>query len=219
MRRLVLAAAAAAVLAVAAGAALWRPGWLPFSAGGTGAPELHTVAVGDRQLRYRDEGPREAPAVVLLPARGIGVQSWDGWAAALRDRLRVIRFEVAGGGPADIEVLEGLAVALKLAPLSLAAQNEGGALALAYAARHPERVRRLVLVAPQPGDQASLDAVRARTLILWGGKDADTPPADGFRLQNALPDAELKIYEEGTHRLAEELVARTAEDAAAFLLR
>ncbi len=55
-------------------------------------------------------------------------------------------------------------------------------------------------------------------LVMWGGKDRLLPPADAFRFQNDIADAQLKIYSELGHVPMEEDPARTAADARAFLL-
>ena len=116
--------------------------------------------IGDTQLHVRDEGPRDAPVVLLLHGFGSSLQTWDDWSAGLRDRWRVVRLDLPGHGlsepdPADdytdarsrtrlLQVLD----ALGIRRVTLVGHSIGGRIAWGFAARHPERVERLVLVAP-----------------------------------------------------------------------
>jgi pimeloyl-ACP methyl ester carboxylesterase/DNA-binding CsgD family transcriptional regulator len=137
--------------------------------------------------------------------------------ALARDRT-VIRYDRAGTGlsdrgrheptvEAEVRTIEAIADALGLSELALLGISWGACPAVAYAARHPERVRALVVcggyahgeaIAPEPLRAAMLDTVRAH----WGagsrmladvwlpGADADT--RDRFaRLQRASATPEV----------------------------
>jgi pimeloyl-ACP methyl ester carboxylesterase len=116
--------------------------------------------VGAWRLHVRDTGPRDAPAIVLLHGFGASLQTWDGWAPGLGRRWRVVRVDLPGSGlsppdPADdytdarsITMLVALMDGLGLPRASIAGHSIGGRIAWAFAAAHPERVDRLVLVAP-----------------------------------------------------------------------
>src|SRR5216683_1223252 len=57
------------------------------------------VDVAGMKVHLRDEGPRDdASPIVLLHGTGSSLHAWDGWAEALRDKRRVIRFDMAGFG-------------------------------------------------------------------------------------------------------------------------
>ena len=49
-------------------------------------------------VHYRDEGPRDAPAIVLLHGSNADLHTWDAWTAALTDQYRVVRFDQIGHG-------------------------------------------------------------------------------------------------------------------------
>ncbi|HXZ16461.1 MAG TPA: 3-oxoadipate enol-lactonase, partial [Roseiarcus sp.] len=49
-------------------------------------------------VHYRDEGPREAPAVVLINALGSDLRIWDEVAQRLTSEFRVIRYDKRGHG-------------------------------------------------------------------------------------------------------------------------
>jgi alpha-beta hydrolase superfamily lysophospholipase len=63
----------------------------------TPASQFMTLKDGSR-IHYRDEGPREAPALVLLHGSNDALFTWDGWAGELSKTYRVIRFDFPGHG-------------------------------------------------------------------------------------------------------------------------
>ena len=109
-------------------------------------------------VHYRDEGPRDAPAIVLLHGSNADLHTWDQWTAALTDRYRVIRFDQIGHGltgadPADdyapktfADDVGRMADKLGIKRFVLAGNSMGGGIAIRYALRHPERLDGLVLV-------------------------------------------------------------------------
>lgn len=118
------------------------------------------VQLAGWRLHVRDRGPRDAPAVILIHGFGASLQTWDGWADGLARNHRVIRFDLPGSGlslpdPAgdytdarSIQVLLALMDWLGLPRASIVGHSIGGRIAWIFAATHPERVERLVLVSP-----------------------------------------------------------------------
>ena len=120
--------------------------------------------VGPWPLHVRDSGPPaalpDAPAVVLLHGFAASLQTWDAWAEGLAATHRVIRIDLPGSGlsPPDpahdyrdersLQLLIALLDQLGLSRASLVGHSMGGRIAWTFAARHPERTDRLVLVAP-----------------------------------------------------------------------
>jgi pimeloyl-ACP methyl ester carboxylesterase len=112
------------------------------------------------RLHFRDTGPRAAPAIVLLHGFGSSLQTWDAWAERLSETYRVVRYDLPGFGltgpdptgdyseARGIEVLQALLDHLQLQRTILIGNSMGGKLAWEFAARHPERVEKLVLVSP-----------------------------------------------------------------------
>lgn len=110
------------------------------------------------RVHYRDEG--EGPVIVLLHANYASLLMWEPWAAALKDRFRVIRLDMTAHGltgvdPSGDYSLERTVVlftrfvdALGLQGFSLGGTSLGGTVAMHYAVRHPGRVRQLILVSP-----------------------------------------------------------------------
>jgi pimeloyl-ACP methyl ester carboxylesterase len=112
------------------------------------------------RLRFRDTGPKGAPAVILLHGFGASLETWEPWAKALSARYRVIRLDLPGFGltGADptgdysdaraVKILADLMDKLGVARASLIGNSLGGRLAWTFAAKYPDRVTRLVLVSP-----------------------------------------------------------------------
>ena len=126
-------------------------------------PSVFVQAAGLR-LHVRDTGPRTAPAILLLHGFGASLQTWDAWAARLETDFRVIRLDLPGfglTGPDQVAnpegdytdaramvVLAALMDQLGVQRAILAGHSMGGRIAWTFAALHPERVDRLVLLAP-----------------------------------------------------------------------
>jgi 3-oxoadipate enol-lactonase len=108
-------------------------------------------------LHCRVEGPSDAPPLVLANSLGTDLHLWDPQAAALSSRFRRVRYDGRGHGrseappgPYSIDQLGGdlLAVldGLDVGRAHLCGLSMGGLISLWLAARHPDRVDRLVLV-------------------------------------------------------------------------
>lgn len=130
------------------------------------------VDIGDGvTVHLRDEGPKDAPAIVLLHGSNADLHTWEPWVAALKSQYRVIRFDQVGHGLTGPDpkhdysranyVADVLAVAdnLGLERFIIGGNSMGGKHALAFAIAHPDRVSGLVLVdasgGPMPQDKAA----------------------------------------------------------------
>ncbi|MES9854190.1 MAG: alpha/beta fold hydrolase [Candidatus Thiodiazotropha sp. L084R] len=121
-------------------------------------PELGLqVEAAGLLTNYHDLG--EGFPAVLLHGSGPGVSAWANWRqnlSALSENRRVIAPDMAGFGFTErranehyslqgwIDHLLGLLDALGLEQVDLVGNSFGGSLALHFALRHPQRVRRLV---------------------------------------------------------------------------
>jgi pimeloyl-ACP methyl ester carboxylesterase len=152
-----------AALALLAGAAWWL--WTPDlpraeAEARHGGPPSRFVTVDGLRIHLRDTGPRAAPPVLLLHGFGSSLHTWDDWARLMEAERRVIRLDLPGFGltGADptgdysderaIALLAGLLDALGVARTDVIGSSMGGRIAWRFAAARPERVRRLVLMAP-----------------------------------------------------------------------
>jgi pyruvate dehydrogenase E2 component (dihydrolipoamide acetyltransferase) len=116
------------------------------------------IEAGGRRLRVLDLGSGDATPVVFIHGFGGDLNSWMFTQPALAEGRRAIAHDLPGHGGADKEVGAGdaemfaAAVADTLAALGLdrvhlVGHSMGGAIALAVAARRPERVASLTLIA------------------------------------------------------------------------
>jgi pimeloyl-ACP methyl ester carboxylesterase len=123
-------------------------------------PPSEFLSVAGLRMHVRDTGPKTAPAVILLHGLGSSLHTWDPWAEALSKTRRVIRYDLPGFGltGADptgdytdargIVVLAALMDTLGVRRASLIGNSMGGKLAWMFAAEHPDRVNKLVLISP-----------------------------------------------------------------------
>ena len=89
------------LMATAAAIALSRAPDLPVQSlvARWGLPPSDFVDVKGQVVHLRDEGPRGDPApLLLLHGTGSSLHTWEGWAAALKARRRVIRIDLPGFG-------------------------------------------------------------------------------------------------------------------------
>lgn len=118
------------------------------------------VEAAGARLHVRVDGPDDAPAVFMIHGFGASLHTWEDWARGLEGEYRVIRFDLPGAGlsPPDptgrydderaFELLEGLMDLYGLEQAAIIGNSVGGRIAWRFAAARPERVSRIVLVAP-----------------------------------------------------------------------
>jgi 3-oxoadipate enol-lactonase len=132
------------------------------------------VRVNDGVVHYRDEGPREAPALVFIDALGTDFRIWDEVAARLAQNFRVLRYDKRGhglseSGPdrydmADFALdLGGLMDALAVPRATIIGLSIGGLIAQELYRQRPELVASLVL---------SNTAVKIGTKETWDARIA-----------------------------------------------
>jgi len=111
---------------------------------------------GAVEVGYVDEGPRDAPVVVLSPSLGSTLAVWEPLLPAL-GRFRVVRYDHRGHGSSPVPTgpytmgdlggdLVGLLDRLDVARASVVGISLGGMAGMWAAAHAPERVERLVLL-------------------------------------------------------------------------
>jgi 3-oxoadipate enol-lactonase len=127
-------------------------------------PPVRRVQAGSVRLAYREWAPAappaQAPPVVLLHATGEQSADWSAIAASLAASCRVYAPDLRGHGASDwpgqytmAAVTADVAAfcsALSLPPAIVIGHSLGGAAAYQFAARHPDRVRSLILEEPAP---------------------------------------------------------------------
>ncbi len=124
-----------------------------------GAAPSQFVDLGDGlTVHLRDEGPKDAPVIILLHGSNADLHTWEPWAEDLKADYRVIRFDQVGHGLTGpdpkgnysrrnyVEHIRLVADKLGVDRFILGGNSMGGKHALAFAAAYPERIEALVLV-------------------------------------------------------------------------
>ncbi len=118
------------------------------------------VQLSGVRLHVRDSGPKDAPALLLIHGFGASLHTWEPWAHTLERDHRVIRLDLPGSGLSEPDPTgdytdarsEQLLLALLdqrgIARATLIGHSIGGRIAWTFAAHHPERIDKLVLIAP-----------------------------------------------------------------------
>jgi 3-oxoadipate enol-lactonase len=118
-------------------------------------------------LRY-ELGGHGAESVVLVHELGGALESWDETLPAFQRHFRTLRYDQRGCGLSEkirgritiedvVSDIDGLLDALSIsAPCHFVGCALGAGIALAFAARHPERVARLAISSPVTGSDPAI---------------------------------------------------------------
>ena len=129
--------------------------WAPVD---SGAADPESVPVGQGWVRAQLEGPMDGPAVVLIHGFGSHLGVWQSVLPAL-DGYRVLRLDLLGFGDssrrpgdytpeAQADAVLAAMDAAGIGDAAVVAHSMGATIALTLADRDPDRVSRLVLLAP-----------------------------------------------------------------------
>jgi pimeloyl-ACP methyl ester carboxylesterase len=129
-------------------------------------PRERTVEARGLSFHYVEWGETGAPAIVLLHGLSAMCRIWDPLGLALQDRFRLIALDQRGHGGTSwpdppaystddyVADLEALADSWGLDRFALIGLSMGGMNAMAYAARHQERLTHLVPIDIRPAINA-----------------------------------------------------------------
>lgn len=120
-------------------------------------PQSRFVEIGGLSIHYKDEGPRNAPVLLMVHGSESSVKTWDRIAQVLKTRYRIVRFDLPGYGlsqgttdaaakamvPTDLPI--GLLDHLGIRKVTFVGVSSGGTMGMYLAARRPDMVERLVL--------------------------------------------------------------------------
>lgn len=114
------------------------------------------IEINEMQVHFRDEG--EGFPIVLVHGTASSLHTWDAWTNELKKTNRVIRMDLPAFGitgpnkNADYSIesyttfLHSFVEKLNLEKFHLAGNSLGGNIAWNYAAEHPAKVEKLILV-------------------------------------------------------------------------
>jgi len=162
------------------------------------------VELSARSTHFELAGPDTGQVVILVHGFSVPYYIWDGTFEKLAGAgFRVLRYDLFGRGYSDRpdvvydsalyeQQLLDLIAALDLkAPVSLAGLSVGGGIVMSFAARHPQKVRKIVLVDPLYARVAPPSApewlARYRTAI-WDSYDMAENQLTDFYHPERFPD-------------------------------
>lgn len=142
------------------------------------SPAVHSVSLeveGPAGTLFVDDGGSPGRPVLFVHGLGGSSRQWQAQLAHLRQRRRAVALDLRGHGDSDpapsaddytldgyVEDLAAVADSLDLDRFVLVGHSLGAAVAIEYAARHPERTAGLLLVDPN-GDQTLIPGDEARS--------------------------------------------------------
>jgi len=122
------------------------------------SPASHFMDLpGGLRVHYRDQGPRDAPVLVLVHGFSASLHAWEPWVTRLPD-YRVISLDLPGHGltraPGDyvpstdrsVAIVDELVTQLGVPRFVIGGNSMGGGVAWNYALAHQSKLDGLVLV-------------------------------------------------------------------------
>ncbi|MDE1148087.1 MAG: alpha/beta hydrolase [Azospirillaceae bacterium] len=113
-------------------------------------PNSRFMEIDGTPIHYVDEG--QGPAILLVHGSYSSLRQWNGWAAELKKRYRVIRFDMAPAGlsgpspagdygiEANLHIIDVLTRRLGIDRFMVISTSSGAATGIAYAATRPDKV-------------------------------------------------------------------------------
>lgn len=155
----------------------WNPSYESVKAAQAGPPSTFE-RIGTANIHIRDEGPRDAPVVIMLHSSMTNLREWDGWTEALKDKYRVVRFDwppyglstdtaPTTGLPGVVTLLDRLVEKKGLRQFAFVGTSSGATLATLYASKHPEKVTALALSALPLKAPPTPNFSRAMWAMVW----------------------------------------------------
>lgn len=163
---------------------------------------MPTIDVNGTTLYYEDDGPRDAPALLMSPSMFFDTRMFQAQADQFADRYRVVRYDHRGQGRSarapreqldydtHTEDVVALIEALDLAPVVFVGNSMGGFIGLRLAARHGDLLRSAVLMGTSADAEDPESAAQMDQLIDVLAEHGMEPVIDGV-LQFMMGDTTL----------------------------
>ncbi|KIP88057.1 MULTISPECIES: alpha/beta fold hydrolase [Pseudomonas] len=180
-----------------------------------------SVSVNDLNVSYYEGGPQGAETVLLVHGFGADKSTWLWFARDLTERYHVIAVDLPGFGDSgrphgsydvgtQAERLAAFVDALSIRRLHLVGHSMGGHIAALYAARYPEQVTSLALMA-----NAGIDAPRRSDFFRGLEERGDNPLVVESTLQfDQLLDWLFVAPPQLPERIHQYLAQRAVDDSA-----
>jgi pimeloyl-ACP methyl ester carboxylesterase len=177
--------------------------------------ESRFMNVANVRIHYRDEGPRDAPTIVLVHANFASLLGWEPWAEALKDSYRVVRFDMTSHGltgpdatgdyglDRTMEITEKFIDAMGIDKFTIGGTSLGGTVSVLYNQRNPGRVERMILLSP--GSLEGKEQQKRR------GEVPDFAYTLKYIMPRALPEYMLTSGFGDKSKLSDELIDRWYE--------
>jgi len=163
------------------------------------SPLDRVVDIEGIEVYYRDEG--RGPAVLLIHGSQSTMRTYDELASRLRDRFRVIRYDVPPNGlsgpipeaalgklrPSDVPAR--LLAKLGIGKASVVGVSSGGTTGIFLAAEHPQLVERLI-ISCAPADPVDMSTLRKTPAML----EAERRHGDYMDRSRTKPKAFWRTY-------------------------
>jgi pimeloyl-ACP methyl ester carboxylesterase len=148
-------------------------------------PEEKFVEVNGLRLHYLDWGGSSGVVALAFHGFALNCHSWDEVAPTLSSRVRILAFDQRGHGVSDraervedytrdnmVSDIDQIVARLQLEPCVAIGHSMGGMNVMTFAARHPDKVRALVLV--DVGPEVSVDGASAVAQFVAGPYEMDS---------------------------------------------
>jgi len=134
-------------------------------------PQSKTALANGVRLHYLEWGTPDKPWMLLLHGLRGHARSWDDFSGPMASHYRVIALDQRGRGDSDwakdgdytteayAEDLASFCESLGMSSISLVGHSMGARNAMAYTARSPDMVAKLVIVDAPPGNDYSTRGV------------------------------------------------------------
>ncbi|WP_296600674.1 alpha/beta hydrolase [Phenylobacterium sp.] len=174
------------------------------------SPASHFMDLpGGLRVHYRDQGPRDAPVVVLVHGFSASLHAWEPWVQRLPD-YRVITLDLPGHGltraPDDyvpstdrsVQVVDDVVTKLGVQKFVLGGNSMGGGVSWNYALAHQDKLDGLVLVdaggwpsGERPKGQPAVFKLLGNPVGRWMLRNADPGLMAKGGLEKAYEDKRL----------------------------
>jgi pimeloyl-ACP methyl ester carboxylesterase len=155
-----------------------------------GGENLQQALIEGVPVRYKVEG--QGPALLLIHSHFYTMRLWQPWVEELSEHFTVIRYDLTSHGltgpdpsgdysrERGMQLILGLLDHLDITSAHIVGSSTGGALAWYTAARHPQRVNKLILL-NAPGMPRITNKYMEKTLPDWFGYVFYLLPEQVFR--------------------------------------